>query len=203
MRSLSIFLTICLFTACSGGENTAEKTENLYNQALIKAQGAEQTENELFLGFKFGMTEAEVMKHMKKLLQEGKVYVNDNSKYQYDLNHSMGLKLYVNFRPQYHEGKLYEIIYPVHNSVISTDGDYAYAAGAFINSERYSGFSTFITKDAMGEPIYSCIKENLIITFQDSGGPEMRYSNAPIGKIVKAAEEREKREKAKESYSDF
>lgn len=203
MRKLSIFLTICLFTACSGGGNPTDKTDNLYKQALIEAQHADQTENELFLGFKFGMSEKEIRAHLEKLRKDGKVYVNDDSQFQYDFIHSSGLTLYFNFIPEYYEGILYEMAYPIRNSFGPSSGDYVFVAGAFLDSERMSGFSRFITKDILGEPIYTYTKGNLIITFENSGGAEMKYTNAPIAKIVKAGEESEKREKAKESYSDF
>lgn len=203
MKGLFIVFIACLLYSCTGKNNTIEKSETLYKQALIVAQRADQTENELFLGFKFGMTEAEVRKHMEKLEKDKKVYVNDNSSYQYDFLHSSGLKLYLNFRPKFHDGKLYEMVYPISNPIGLSSGNYVFITSAFSDSERKSGFSNFIVNDAMGEPSYIYIKGNLIITFGESGSDEMRYTNAPIAKIVKAAEEKERKAKAKESYSDF
>ncbi|NLO70218.1 MAG: hypothetical protein GX102_04600 [Porphyromonadaceae bacterium] len=61
----------------------------------------------------------------------------------------------------------------------------------------------FHTKNILDETVYTCIKDNLIITFENKGGSEMAYTNAPIDKIVREEEKKEKELQMQKSLSEF
>lgn len=204
-KSLFGLLTICLFVGCNnhGSKTNVKQSEKeALEMAVVNAQKSIESEKEIFLGFRFGMSESEVDSLFNVLLKSNKIYANSESSYQYDFN-TENYNFYLNFVPKYYEGKLYEMVYPLTNTLIPSSKDYVFAALAFIRSERGKSFAKFTTKDALGDEVYTNIKGNLIVSFYSGRKAIMKYTNAPIAKIVDDIEEQKKQEKAKETYSDF
>lgn len=192
-----------LFSCISSNEKSEDIKRKELLAAIEQAEQSEQIENELFLGFKFGMAEKEVDNHLKKLLKEGKLYLNNSKEYQYDYTSKYGIKNNVNFIPKFHEGKLYEMVYPIVNPLTPSKGDYIFMASDFISSDKGKQFKSIITEDIFGETVYTSIKGNLIIKFENSSGSKMRYTNAPVDRIVSDLNDQEREKKAEESSSEF
>lgn len=198
-------LLICLLIGCnnhSSKTNVKQSEKETLEIAVTNAQKSVESEKEIFLGFRFGMSESEVDSLFNALFKSNKIYANSDGSYQYDFN-TESYNFYLNFIPKYYEGKLYEMVYPLTNTLMPSSKDYVFAALAFIHSERGKSFAKFTTKDALGDEIYTNIKDNLIVSFYSGGKAIMKYTNAPIAKIVDDIEQQKKQEKAKETYSDF
>ncbi|MFK8288861.1 hypothetical protein ACI76W_06370 [Capnocytophaga canimorsus] len=197
-------LTIWFFVLGCQDSKTKEKDKTKI--AIENAQNSEQIEKEIFLGFKFGMTESEVSDHFKILLGKGKVYTI-GGQYQYDLTTDTGANLRLNFITKFHEGKLYELICEMRErdlSVMSGDMVFMAASSSFHNSERSKNFKTYHIKDDFGDFIEILhIKDNLIVSFYGSVTGKMKYSNAPIAKKIMDIETEHRNKKVKESSSDF
>lgn len=191
-----------LVTSC-GLNSKKEMTEDeKLETAISNAEKSQITEKEIFLGFCFGMSENQIDSLFTVLLDAKKIYANDN-KYQYDF-HTDNFSLSLQFVPKYYEGKLYEMLYPiVDNSLAHTSNDYVFIAGHFFKSERGKAFQKFITKDVLGDEVYTCIKGNLIVSFYKGAKPMMKYSNAPIAKIVYNQKMQEKEKQSRESSLEF
>lgn len=197
-----VFMPALFSCISSNGKSEDIKRKELL-AAIEQAEQSEQIENELFLGFKFGMTEKEVDDYLNQLVKEGKVYLNDTREYQYDYNNKSGITYYINFAPLYHDDKLYEITYPIKSSLIPSSGDYIFMASDFIRSERGTQFRLHITEDILGEAVYTCIKDNLVVEFKNTSTSVMKYINAPVERIVSDLKALENQERAKESSSEF
>jgi len=75
----------------------------------------------------------------------------------------------------------------------------------FGESERGRDFDEYQTKNVLDERIFTFVKDNLVSTFRESGLFEARmiYENAPVAKLVREEEERQKREDAQKSSAEF
>lgn len=189
---------------CSSAVSSEDEAYSQVEAAVAEAQGSGEVEEDIFLGFKFGMSEEQFMHHLGSLIDSGKVHTSGSGHYQYDLNHKTGLTLHLNFIPKYHGGKLYEVTFPITNAQLGQlKGSYVFMVSAFRDSDRGKNFKMFISQNDEGDEIYTFIKNNLIVTFKYEGGPVMEYSNAPTAKAARAEEEETKKQKAKASYSEF
>lgn len=205
---MKAFVKTLVFAAClsvlwSCASSTEKSVEEKLKLAIEQAEQSDEIETDLFLGFKFGMTEKEVDDYLNQLVKEGKVYLNDTREYQYDYNNKSGITYYINFAPLYHDDKLYEITYPIKSSLIPSSGDYIFMASDFIRSERGTQFRLHITEDILGEAVYTCIKDNLVVEFKNTSTSVMKYINAPVERIVSDLKALENQERAKESSSEF
>lgn len=192
-----------LFSCISSNEKSEDIKRKELLAAIEQAEQSEQIENELFLGFKFGMAEKEVEKHLDQLMKEGKIYINNVGEYQYDLHDEYGSKFYIKFVPHYHEGLLYEMVYPIERAIITTGDDHIPVASFFRSSDKENKYEWYITENPFNDPVYTFVKKNLIVSFNNTGRPLMRYTNAPVNKMVADLEKLEIRKKAEESSSEF
>lgn len=198
-KFLLVTVIIVSFLSCNQAKQESEKKkieDDELAKAILKAESSSIIETKTFLGFKFGMTENEVSKHISKLRKEGKVYVNKSDNFQYDFNYN-GIEIFLNFFPEFHDGKLYKMTYPT-SSWVGSSKDHIFLMAAF--NDTKDGFESFINEDLMGEKYFTNIKNNLIVTFKNS---RMIYENAPISKLVKLKEEEIEIEKSKSSSSEF
>ena len=205
---MKAFVKTLVFAAClsvlwSCASSTEKSVEEKLKLAIEQAEQSDEIETDLFLGFKFGMSDKEVDNYLKQLVKEGKVYLNDTREYQYDYNNKSGITYYINFAPLYHDDKLYEITYPIKSSLIPSSGDYIFMASDFIRSERGTQFRLHITEDILGEAVYTCIKDNLVVEFKNTSTSVLKYINAPVERIVSDLKALENQERAKESSSEF
>lgn len=198
-RLLLLSVIMLSFFSCnqqkkeSGKKN---KAENDLIEAISKAEESEIIETKTFLGFEFGMTDQEVNNYLLKLKKEGKIYINSRNSFQYDFYLS-GMEIYLNFVPEYYEGKLYKITYPA-NTKLGVKDVHIFLLSAFRDTK--DDFKTHINEDILGDTYYTNIKDNMIITFRDS---KMIYENAPISKLAKQKEEEIRKEKSNKSNSEF
>lgn len=199
----TLVFAVCLSALWSCVSSKEKRKEDELKFAIEQAELSEQAENDLFLGFKFGMTEKEVKKHLDQLMKEEKIYLNKAMEYQYDYTSNFGVVNNINFVPKFHDGKLYEMVFPIVNSLTPSKGDYIFMASDFISSDKGKQFKSIITEDIFGETVYTSIKGNLIIKFENSSGSKMRYTNAPVDRIVSDLNDQEIQKKAEESSSEF
>jgi len=202
MKQIVFVLTIMFLYSCNSKQNQEKQKEDKLSSAIENAQKSPIVETKLFLDFRFGMTEIEVESHLDSLLKIGKIFIDDSHKYKYEFTHESGLKYNLGFSPQYYDGRLYEMYYPIQSSVSSYD-DLGYTVLFHSFMENKSDFKRFITKDSFGDPVYTNIKDNLIVIFEKTVKPFMIYENAPISKIAKEESDRIKKEKSKNSSSEF
>lgn len=192
-------VVILLFSSCNQqrqGSEKINKEDKELNDAISKAEESKIIEKKTFLGFEFGMTEKEVESYISKLKKEGKIYVNKSDEFQFDFSFK-GMDIYLNFVPEYYDGKLYKMIYPANTWAGGRD-IHVFLLKAFKDTRE--GFETHINNDVMGDTYYTNIKDNLIITFRDS---RMIYENAPISKLAKQKENEKNNEKSNKSNSEF
>jgi hypothetical protein len=204
MKRVLLFAICLLFAGCSSPKKDDREREGKLQLAVKAAEESRFIEAELFLGFKFGMSKDEIGKHLSNLMSQGEIYLNEKGKYQYDFIDKHGIKYYFNFTPEYYDEKLYKMIYHITSALHIADGnEYYFIRDAFGHSDRMTSFHSFITKDVTDEAVYTCIKDNLVITFKSIAGSVMIYENAPISKIIRERRDAEIERKSKKSSSNF
>lgn len=196
-KLILLSVIMLLLFSCNQESDRKNKAESDLSEAVSIAEKSEIIETKTFLGFEFGMTEKEVVSYLSKLKKEGKVYLNSSNSFQYDFTFN-GMDINLNFVPEYYEGKLYKMIYPADMWAAGGLGIHVFLMQAF--KDARDGFKTHINNDVMGDTFYTNIKDNLIITFENS---RMIYENAPISKLAKQKDEELKKEKSNESKSEF
>lgn len=177
-------------------------------RAWKKAEGAAQTENELFLGFRFGMTRAEVSKHFAKLRRQKKVRLNYADEYEYRFETSdPKMTMYLNFSSEYYKGKLYAMRYIIDRTCLikgyetASDGDEAvFLEGAFMKAMEGKGFATYAVHEDSEDYEVISVKKNLVVRFARN---YMEYINAPVKKLAEAAEKAEAQKRASSTMRDF
>ena len=196
-KLILLSVIMLLLFSCNQESDRKNKAESDLSEAVSIAEKSEIIETKTFLGFEFGMTEKEVVSYLSKLKKEGKVYLNSSNSFQYDFTFN-GMDINLNFVPEYYEGKLYKMIYPADMWGAGGLGIHVFLMQAFRDTR--DGFKSHINNDVMGDTFYTNIKDNLIITFENS---RMIYENAPISKLAKQKDEELKIEKSNESKSEF
>lgn len=177
-------------------------------RAWKKAEGAAQTENELFLGFRFGMTRAEVSKHFAKLRRQKKVRLNYADEYEYRFETSdPKMTMYLNFSGEYYKGKLYAMRYIIDRTCLikgyetASDGDEAvFLEGAFMKAMGGKGFATYAVHEDSEDYEVISVKKNLVVRFARN---YMEYVNAPVKKLAEAAEKAEAQKRVNDTMREF
>ncbi|MEG2157005.1 MAG: hypothetical protein RRY07_04365 [Bacteroidaceae bacterium] len=203
-KVLFCLLAVFVLASCGNANKNkqTEKEKTKLETAVSNAENAEITETEIFLGFRFGMSEKQVDSLFTELFKAKKIYANRDGSYQCDFN-TESYDFNINFMPKYYNGELYEMLYPLTNTLMPSSNDYVFMALPFIRSERGKSFDKFTTKDVLGDEIYTNIKGNLIVSFYSGAKAMMKYSNAPIAKIVSNQEKQKQQDKANESSQNF
>lgn len=177
-------------------------------RAWKKAEGAAQTENELFLGFRFGMTRSEVSKHFAKLRRQKKVRLNSADEYEYRFETSdPKMTMYLNFSGEYYKGKLYAMRYIIDRTCLikgyetASDGDEAvFLEGAFMKAMGGKGFATYAVHEDSEDYEVISVKKNLVVRFARN---YMEYVNAPVKKLAEAAEKAEAQKRVNDTMREF
>lgn len=173
-----------------------EKTEALLDSALARASCSDILETETFLGYKFGMSENEVKNHTRKLIRQGKL----SRTISYTFHGEYGLSYKVRPVPRFYKGKMYALdCYATSTLTGTSDGTHVMLAKPFGDS-RGVNFEYFITKDVLGESVYTYIKDNMVVRFSNGG---MHYINAPIETLAMQEREQEKHEMMNKSVQEF
>lgn len=198
MKKIAFFiLSVCIFAGCSS--HSEKKSEREMKEAVEKAENSERVEDELFLGFKVGMSRYEADDHFEYLKSTGKIYTNISDHYRYDLKTGL-VDCVMGFMPLYYNDTLFGLLCPFHNDYMS-DGDYIFAVQFFLESERFeSGFRFYITKDIIDKKVYTFVKDNLVVRFESNS---MVYYDAPTYKAYMRQKAEEKERQIRESSSDF
>ena len=177
-------------------------------RAWKKAENAAQTENELFLGFRFGMTRSEVSKHFAKLRRQKKVRLNSADEYEYRFETSdPKMTMYLNFSGEYYKGKLYAMRYIIDRTCLikgyetASDGDEAvFLEGAFMKAMGGKGFATYAVHEDSEDYEVISVKKNLVVRFARN---YMEYVNAPVKKLAEAAEKAEAQKRVNDTMREF
>jgi len=196
-----LFAILCCICSCT--KSRVSEQESL-EDAILSAQTANQTENKLFLGLRFGMSEQQVIAHLDSLHKAGKIEVGDDGGYVYEFA-TEAFPLMVSFVGHYHNDSLYVMDYILRpkDGFGTPKTSTIFAAGVFSQTNT-SGFKYFSTEDALGEAEYHFIKNNLIVRFyQGASVGFMSYINAPVEKRVDLIKESKKDQELQQTISDF
>lgn len=202
-KSILITMLLCvLLIGCNSDSQQSKKVKSEFESAVESANKSDVAETDLFLGFKFGMTEDEELAHFRKLYEDEKIYLNSKNKYQFDFTSESGMKYYLTFSSKYHNGELYRKIYWISSDIAWDELGYMVLFKSF--SDNSNGFKNFIIEDDFGETTYYAIKDNIVVTFMKTSISQMMiYENAPIAVMAKEEEEKLKREEYEKSASEF
>lgn len=204
-KNLFSFIAFMLLVSCGTGISSRNNQKEInLNEAILVAEKAEAVDTVIFLGFKFGMTNEQVVRHLEDLEDEGQVYTDSRGRYAYDF-HTGQTALKLGFSPKYHEGGLYQLDFILNNhenSIGTPVLNTVLAAKTFMETDRKE-FQTFITEDLLGETVYTFIKNNLIIQFETPANGIMSYINAPMAHVVREQKNAEKDSAKNRTLSDF
>jgi hypothetical protein len=200
-KVLFIFAVSVVVFGCNNQQKKEEKEKKELAIAIENAQKSSIIETKLFLDFRFGMTESEVSVHLDSLVKIGKVYLKSDYTYQYDFTSEQGIKYFLTFVPNYYNGELYKMSYPIHSSLVYDKAGYIRLFLSFMKNKK--DFKRFTTSDISDSPVYTGIKDNMIVTFERTVNEVMIYENAPVSIIVENEDNSKKQDEYKKSSSDF
>ena len=198
-RLLFILVIIPFIFSCQTKQRDQEQWNKDFEIALVEAQNESASEDTIFLNFRFGMSEKEVMNHFNSLLKEKKVYLKDN-KYTYDF-HTSQITLETRFEAEYFNSKLYKFIL-IFNGDNTMDGslNMFQALNTFKEKALSDGYRLYIYENLLGETEYYYIKKNIVIQFSNIGSTaKMIYTNQPVIELIN----QEKKKQEKSTISDF
>ena len=222
MKKVFLLLATITLFSCENAPKYAYNKE--LEKAITIAEQSQIKEVDLLLGFKFGMNEKEVDSHFLKLKKEGKIYTNKKGEYRYDFICETGGTIVLGFIPQYYNGELYKMLYPIRAMKIGV-GDNDIETSAYVvahypisttfrhnktdfmeyKQENIMSYAYKKDKDPIFEKYkdvndYTYIKDNMIVEFSPDN---IVYTNAPTDKIIKNEKKEKERVKASESASQF
>ena len=198
----SVIICLSLFSCKSEIEKERNRQREIeLDSAKIKAQNSEILVDTIFLGFRFGMTEREVMTHFKKLIKQKKIYLDDFGDCRYELHGEYNLKYTLGFITEYYKGKLFKMTFLIEH-FSGSDECYVMVFGIF--KKANPNYSWYIVKNILGDDVYTSISHNLIVTFEKFAGESaMIYENAPISLLKEKEEKIENEKKIRNTLSDF
>ena len=197
-RLLFILATISFIVSCQTKQRDQEQRNKEFEIALSEAQKEVISKDTIFLNFRFGMSEKEVINHFNSLLKEKKVYLKNN-KYTYDF-HTSKTTLETKFEAEYFNDKLYKFIL-IFDSDNMSSGVYMFQAlNTFKEKALSDGYRLYIYENLLGETEYYYIKKNIVIQFSNIGSTaKMIYTNQPVIELIN----QEKKKQEKSTISDF
>ena len=197
-RLLFILVTISFIVSCQTKQRDQEQRNKEFEIALSEAQKEVISKDTIFLNFRFGMSEKEVINHFNSLLKEKKVYLKNN-KYTYDF-HTSKTTLETKFEAEYFNDKLYKFIL-IFDSDNMSSGVYMFQAlNTFKEKALSDGYRLYIYENLLGETEYYYIKKNIVIQFSNIGSTaKMIYTNQPVIELIN----QEKKKQEKSTISDF
>lgn len=191
-----VLLCIGLLSSCNTEKQRQEDQRLQLEMAINNAEKSEIKVDSILLGFKFGMSEDETRDHIFRLIDEKKIYINDNSFY-YNFHTSLGA-IKSRIKTNFHDNKLYQVIL-----IFERMGDIdvptyfvVEADKAFKEKAKAEGFEYFLTYDIMDNRQTNYIKDNLIVELSSTINGTMSYTNAPIIKLVDADNKNREKETA-------
>jgi hypothetical protein len=207
MKKVLFLLAVSVMFGCNNKAKQKEDNEAKFENAIENAQSSEIKVTELFLGFKFGMTESQVYNHIDSLETIGKVYIDDSKSFAYDFTQPQGLIIKIGFVPAFQDDGLYQMTYTLEDKNFGSMGsEHSIMYIAFNESDKNVGFSTYTTGDTTTDDmvIYK-IKDNLVITFKNTLLKQsvMVYENAPVSKIAESEKEAKRKSASEQSLSEF
>lgn len=197
-RLLFIFTIIPFVFSCQTKQKDQSQRNKDFETALSEAQNLVATEDTIFLNFRFGMSEKEVINHFNSLLKEKKVYLKNN-KYTYDF-HTSQTTLETKFEAEYFNDRLYKFIL-IFDSNNTSSGVYMFQVlNTFKEKALSDGYRLYIYENLLGETEYYYIKKNIVIQFSNIGSTaKMIYTNQPVIELIN----QEKKKQEKSTISDF
>lgn len=122
MRNLIILLSVILFVSGCGNNGSSQKTvtdeaQLAYDNASLSPERIE----DIFLGFSFNMTSAEVQTHFDSLYKAGKLSTNSKNAYTYTFNTDQG-SLEATFSQEYYNDTLclFRLAFTTGSGLLST-----------------------------------------------------------------------------------
>ena len=197
-RLLFILVTISFIVSCQTKQRDQEQRNKEFEIALSEAQKEVISKDTIFLNFRFGMSEKELINHFNSLLKEKKVYLKNN-KYTYDF-HTSKTTLETKFEAEYFNDKLYKFILIFDSDNMSSGVCMFQALNTFKEKALSDGYRLYIYENLLGETEYYYIKKNIVIQFSNIGSTaKMIYTNQPVIELIN----QEKKKQEKSTISDF
>ena len=197
-RLLFILATISFIVSCQTKQRDQEQRNKEFEIALSEAQKEVISKDTIFLNFRFGMSEKELINHFNSLLKEKKVYLKNN-KYTYDF-HTSKTTLETKFEAEYFNDKLYKFILIFDSDNMSSGVCMFQALNTFKEKALSDGYRLYIYENLLGETEYYYIKKNIVIQFSNIGSTaKMIYTNQPVIELIN----QEKKKQEKSTISDF
>jgi len=106
-----------ILIACNnnaGNKISAEQTDKTNLEKTLsdleqKGLASKKIIDTVFLGYRFGMTQSEVLAHTKNLVEQGKLKTDYSGKYYFEIDSKLGTKYKGNVFAEYFENKLISI----------------------------------------------------------------------------------------------
>lgn len=199
----AIMSVIFAFALGCRQKSTKDTMRDSFEEALIKAEHSQETETELFLGFRLGMSEDELNLFLDSLEHSGKVFIDRSGEYKYNFNISSNLSIEIGFHPMFENNSLYAVAYLL-SGEYNLGNEMEMMLLAFNESERGKTFRGYYLEDDSGETTYHYIKDNLMVSFIKNGlSSYIKYENVPISRRIKRAKENQDEEARKQSEAEF
>lgn len=197
-----IMAVIFAFVGCRK-KSTKDTMRESFEEALMKAEHSQQTETELFLGFRLGMSEDDFNLFLDSLEHSGKVSIDRSGEYKYHFNLASNLGIDIGFHPMFENNSLYAVTY-ILSSEYNLGNEIEMMLLSFNESERGKTFRGYYLENDLGETTYHYIKDNLMVSFMKKGlSSYMEYENVPVSRRIKREKENQDEEARKKSESEF
>lgn len=204
MRNLIILLSVILFVSGCGNNGSSQKTvtdeaQLAYDNASLSPERIE----DIFLGFSFNMTSAEVQTHFDSLYKAGKLSTNSKNAYTYTFNTDQG-SLEATFSQEYYNDTLclFRLAFTTGSGLLSTS-ELSMQSVIDVFQKQSQGYDFYINETVKASPSYMYIKDNLVVKFSSLSDALMTYINAPKYELLQERKEQETSNKVNSTVSDF
>lgn len=203
-----IILSSCNLKTHTEGDKK-ETDLSKYNKAYENASKSKVVIDTIFLGLKFGMTEVEVNNYLSKMMDIGKISIDNIGRYEYILV-GKDRSVKSTLSTDYFNGKLYKfslnfqeygingVYIPMDEKIMVDHAKSLFLAKIHINKDKFDSY--YYTLDGIGLFSYF-IKNNLVVEFNPLGS--MSYINAPSEREKEIYELNVKKEKSRNTISDL
>lgn len=199
----AIMAVIFAFVLGCRQKSTKDTMRDSFDEALTKAEHSKETETELFLGFRLGMSEDDFNLFLDSLEHSGKVFIDRSGEYKYNFNLASNLSIEIGFHPMFENNSLYAVTYLL-SSEYNIGNEVEMMLLSFNESERGKTFRGYYLENDLGETTYHYIKDNLMVSFIKNGmSSYIKYENVPISRRIKREKENQDEEALKQSEAEF
>lgn len=178
MKKLLYLLTLVVMASCGMSQKAEEiKQKEELKELIDSAKLSKAGKTDLYLGFKFGMTEKEINRHMKKLEREGKADRDYRGAYTVKLIGEHGFEYNANVGVEYYMGKMRRLKFTTDN-----ESDYVMICTAFLKANKGNWV---IVNGPLGNKEYIMQIDNILCTFTGYIKTLVTFEDAPYIDLMK------------------